>query len=625
MVSDARLSDVLSEFARTVITDFPIQAILDHLVPQAVDLLPVTSAGVTLISTGHAPQYVAASNPSALRFEELQTSLQDGPCLLAFVSGTEVVVPDLRAEVRFPRFATAALQAGLCAVFSFPLRHGDRRIGAMDLYKESFGALTPRELRVAQTLADVAAAYLINARARDDARKVSDRLEHIAMHDPLTGLANRSLLLQRLAHAASRARRSHSLAAILYVDLDHFKVVNDTRGHPVGDQLLVAVGRRLAALIRPGDTLARPSGDEFVFLCEDVHSADDVESLALRITAAFEKPFSIAGQQIRVTASVGIAFAGPGDTISDQLIVDADTAMYRAKRNGGARHHVIDLRQALRGDDRTGLEHDLRAALVRHDLELVYQPIVATDDKAMTGVEALLRWNHPERGYLPPQAVVELAEESDLIDDLGEWVITEACQAHRRWSRAYPDVVLDLAVNVSPTQLLTTDFDEQVAAILERTGMRPERLILELTEGSRIADTDAVIAMLARLNERSIRVALDDFGTGESSLSYLRRLPIHIVKIDRSFIADMVLAPRDAAIVAAVTDLAHALGLRVIAEGVETSDQDRYLERMGCDSAQGFYYARPLSASAVASRLRAESRSGADTRMAVAAEDGCSA
>lgn len=619
MASDAELSDVLSEFARTLITDFPIQAILDHLVRQVVDLLPVTSAGVTLISHGHAPYFVAASDDSAFCFEKLQTSLQDGPCIFAFESGIDVVVPDLMADVRFPRFAPAALEAGLSAVFTFPLRHGDGRMGALDLYRQVPGPLTSRDLRVAQTLADVAAAYLINARARDEARATSDHLQHIALHDPLTGLANRSLLKQRLEHAASRARRSHRNAAVLYADLDHFKMVNDTRGHQVGDELLIAVGRRLAALIRPGDTLARPSGDEFIFLCEDLQSADDVEVLARRINAAFSKPFAVAGQKITVTASVGIAFAGPGDDISDQLIIDADTAMYRAKRNGGARHHVVDLRQALRGADRTSLERDLRGALVGNELELAYQPIVTTSNRVMTGVEALLRWNHPARGYVPPQVVVELAEESDLIDDLGSWVLSRACEAHRGWSREQPDVVLDLSVNVSPRQLLTAGFTDDVADVLERTGMNPKRLILELTEGSRIADTDTVTAVLGRLNECSIRIALDDFGTGESSLSYLRRLPIHIVKIDRAFIADMVLAPRDAAIVAAVTELAHALGLTVIAEGVESEEQHRRLRRMGCESAQGFYYARPMTPSAITARLRTMSRRAAASRKAMLA------
>src|SRR5665213_1032784 len=327
-MDDDKLSAVLSEFARTLATDFPIQGILDHLVKRIVDVLPISAAGVTLISAGSAPHYIAASDESALRFERLQTDVGQGPCLLAYASGEAVSVPDLAKDARFPLFGPAALKAGLAAVFTFPLRHGEGRLGALDLYRQTPGALSARDMAAAQTLADVATAYLLNAQARDDARAASDRFQHNALHDSLTGLPNRALLQERLDHAALRASRSHTTAGILFADLDHFKQVNDTLGHHVGDELLIAVAQRLSALVRPGDTLSRISGDEFVFLCEDMTSEADVAALGKRVEHAFRMPFSLSGRVIAVTASVGMAYAGRGEEISDQLLVKADTAMY---------------------------------------------------------------------------------------------------------------------------------------------------------------------------------------------------------------------------------------------------------------------------------------------------------
>ena len=334
VVNEEKLSVVLSDFARTVITDFPIQGILDHLVARIVEVLPITSAGVTLISAGKAPRYIAASDDDALRFEKLQTNLDQGPCLSAYTTGAAVTIADLAGDDRFPEFAKSAVELGLAAAFTFPLRHGSSRLGALDLYRTTTGDLDAHDREAAQTLADVTAAYIINAQARDEAHLVADRLQHLSMHDPLTGLPNRLLFQERIEHAAQRARRSHTHAAVLFADLDHFKHVNDTHGHHVGDELLCAVAQRLAGLVRPGDTLARFSGDEFVILCEDLASADDVDGLATRINTTMSTPFVLTDAAVTVTASVGIAFAGPGEDISNQLVVEADRAMYAVKHNG---------------------------------------------------------------------------------------------------------------------------------------------------------------------------------------------------------------------------------------------------------------------------------------------------
>ncbi len=605
MVQADNLSSVLRDFASTLVTDFPIQGILDHLVERIVEILSITGAGVTLISPGLAPHYVAASDEAALRFEQLQTELGQGPCLLAYTSGGPVAVPDLANDTRFPLFGPAAVAAGMLAVFTFPLRHGDGRLGALDLYRDTPGALDPEDMSAAQTLADVAAAYLLNAQARERALDVSDRFRDSAQHDALTGLPNRSLLLQRLAHAAARARRSHSQAAVLFADIDRFKNVNDTYGHAVGDALLIAVAQRLEAVIRPGDTLARLSGDEFVFLCEDLEHVDDVEMLATRIERAFDAPFVVGDTEISVTASVGIAYGGVGEAVTDDLLTNADMAMYQAKRSGGASHKVIDLRAAKVAHDRNRLEQDLAKALPEDQLELAYQPIVRLPDGHVVGVEALLRWTHPQQGSVPAMTTVSIAEQSGMISDIGRWALERGCRDRVQWLADHPDHPLDLAVNVSVRQLMGPGFSETVAAVLDSTGMDPTALALEVTEGIFIADDDdRAINVLADLKSLGVRLALDDFGTGYCSLAYLRRFLVHTIKIDKGFIADIRSDHTAATIVAAVTNLAHDLGMRVTAEGVETRHQLDAVVSMGCDLAQGYLYARPMPSAQLCTRLR---------------------
>ena len=456
---------------------------------------------------------------------------------------------------------------------------------------------------VAQTLADVAAAYLLNAQAREEARVASDLFHHNALHDPLTGLPNRLLLQERIEHANLRASRSHGKAAVLFADLDRFKQVNDTHGHQVGDELLVAVAQRLSGLVRPGDTLARVSGDEFVFLCEDLDSAADAEALARRIDDAFTDPFVLVDMYLTMTASVGMAFAGPGEDISNDLVVKADIAMYQVKRKGGAGHQILDLREARQSNELNSLERDLQSAFTAGELDLAYQPIVRSSDGLFTGVESLLRWTHPRAGLVSPMSMVRVAEQSGLINEIGAWVLERSCRDRVRWLADHPDKPLELAVNVSGRQLMSPDFRAIVTGVLERTGMDPTALILEVTEDIFIEDSERSMTVLTDLKRLGIRLALDDFGTGYSSLSYLRRLPVHIVKIDQSFITDIGQAPTGRAIVAAVTELAHVLGLSVTAEGVETEAQREQVSAIGCESAQGYYFARPLTAAQVTAQL----------------------
>jgi diguanylate cyclase (GGDEF)-like protein len=318
------LADVLSEFARTVVTDFSIQGILDHLVKRIVDVLPVDGAGVTLMAPGLEPQYIAASNEAALRYEKLQTELGNGPCVQTYHSGKAVAVPDLHREKRFPEFTRRALESGLVAVFTFPLHRQGVQLGALDLYRSSPGTLTKESKAAAQTLADVATAYLLNAQARSDLEAASDEAREAALHDPLTGLPNRALIRELLEHALRAAQRTGKTSAVFFIDLDHFKDVNDTHGHDVGDQLLVAVSERVTRMLRPGDSLARLAGDEFVVLCEGLKDQSEAGPIAARLDRELSRPFVLSGLHVQVSGSIGVAFTGQGDEGSAALLHDAD-------------------------------------------------------------------------------------------------------------------------------------------------------------------------------------------------------------------------------------------------------------------------------------------------------------
>jgi diguanylate cyclase (GGDEF)-like protein len=412
------------------------------------------------------------------------------------------------------------------------------------------------------------------------------------------------LLQERLEHASQRAKRSHTAAALLFTDIDGFKLINDTYGHQAGDELLVAIAQRLSGLVRSGDTLARVGGDEFVFLCEDLRTAADVDVVAKRINEMFIRPFTIATIEVSITASVGKAFAGPGEEISDQLLARADMAMYEAKREGTFLRPPVNTMESRSTRDEQHLEGRLRTALAEGSLEVAYQPIVRTADATIAGVEALLRWNDPDHGWVPPIHMIRIAERSSLITEIGEWVMERSCLDHATWMAAVPSATLDLAVNVSVRQLMEPGFASMVDRVLTRTGMAPTALILEVTESIFIDHSGLAINVLAGLNALGIRLALDDFGTGYSSLNYLSRLPIQIVKIDRGFIAKVGTASTERVIAAAVTALAHDLGLTVIAEGVELESEHEAINAIGCECAQGYFYARPSPADAIVEQLR---------------------
>jgi diguanylate cyclase (GGDEF)-like protein len=589
------LADVLSEFARTMVTNFPIQGILDHLVRRIVDIMPITAAGVTLITPGLDPRYVAASNPAALRYEKLQSEIGQGPCLAAYHTGEAISVPNLAVEDRFPRFTPRALEAGLRAVFTFPLHHGEFQLGALDLYRDTMGPLTAESMIVAQTLADVAAAYLINAQARSDLLDSSEQSREASLHDSLTGLPNRTLILRLIEHAFRASRRSKKISAVLFVDLDHFKEVNDTHGHQVGDALLVAVAERLTGLLRPGDSVARLSGDEFVILCEDVADTASVDSLAVRLDAELSRPFDLSGIELTASASIGIAFTGEGTDSPEELLLDADLAMYQSKRDRIHSHDVLDLRQLHLAGHQAGLARGLAGAIGRDELHLDYQPIVDSSDGRITGVEALLRWTHPSRGPISPAVFVPFAEQSGEIIDLGRWALEQACADRQVWQRHSPAEIA-MSVNVSVHQFMSVGLAQTVATVLDDTSTDPALLTLEVTESVFVRDERRALIVLDELKLIGVKLALDDFGTGYSSLSYLSTMPIDAIKVDQSFVAKLTDQPSSREIVKAIIGLAHGLGMGIVAEGVETAQQHHELTELGSDLCQGFYFAKPMLA-----------------------------
>ncbi|MET0686679.1 MAG: EAL domain-containing protein [Solirubrobacteraceae bacterium] len=425
-----------------------------------------------------------------------------------------------------------------------------------------------------------------------DHRRSVERLEHTAMHDALTGLPNRTLFLDRLEQSLRRARRrgAGSGGAVLFLDLDRFKVVNDSLGHQVGDELLRAVAKRLDAAIRPGDTVARMSGDEFTVLLEDVADPREATVVAERVLATLRDPFPAAGRELHVSCSIGIALAAP-DADPEELIRDADVAMYRAKAEGKARHAVFDARMHRRVLDRLNLETDLRRAIEREDLQVLYQPIFRTDSAALAGFEALCRWE------VEPDEFVAVAEETGLIVPLGHFVLREAARRAAQWG-------VPVSVNISARQLSDPDLARAVEDALIRSGARPGDLRLEVTESAMAHDPEAACETLAELHRGlGVGAHLDDFGTGASSLRFLHRFPGDALKVDRSLVIGMLTDPGSHAIVKAVVGLAHNLGMEVVGEGVESAAHLDALAALGCESVQGFHLSPPLTAEAATHML----------------------
>jgi diguanylate cyclase (GGDEF)-like protein/PAS domain S-box-containing protein len=451
---------------------------------------------------------------------------------------------------------------------------------------------------------------VLNGRDVTERNALEAQLAHQAFHDSLTGLANRALFRDRLSHALARAKRHLRSVAILFLDLDDFKAVNDSLGHEAGDALLVGVAERLADCVRASDTVARLGGDEFAILIED-GTGEEVDEVANRVLEVLRAPLTVAEHEVFVRGSVGIAAADPDSASAEDLLRDADAAMYQAKRTGGARAERFEPGLHVAALERLALATDLRRALEREEFEVHYQPIVDLQTESIKGVEALVRWHHPERGMLSPLTFIPLAEETGLIGALGMWVLRAACYQVREWQKQQPrgEALLNMSVNLSAWQFHQSDLVDQVAAIIKEVDLDPSSLTLEITEGLLMQHGESVMDRLNALKALGVNLALDDFGTGYSSLSYLQRFPIDVLKIDKSFVDGMTQGAEPAALVRTIVALSESLQLRTVAEGIEQQHQVEHLRSLGCDRGQGYLWAKPLPAERLG-QLLVERRDG---------------
>ncbi len=438
---------------------------------------------------------------------------------------------------------------------------------------------------------------VISFRDITERKAFEDELHHHAFYDSLTGLANRRLLVERLDQALGRSALDRKTHALIFVDVDRFKSINDSLGHVTGDEFLVAIGVRMKGVVRGHDLLARFGGDEFVVLLEDVAGVDEAVAAARRICAAVEQPMVLSdGYEMVASVSVGIALTEPGKT-ADDVLRNADVAMYEAKaKGGGGIYKVFDrVSMGTRSSERLQIEADLRKGLDRNELEVYYQPFYSLDEQQIVGAEALVRWRHPANGLINPMGFIPVAEETGLILPLGRFVLEQVCQQVRSIKDRL-DVDLPISVNLSPRQFQESDLLSRVAAALDAAGLPSELLMFEITETMVMEDLSGAREVMKKLNRLGVRLAIDDFGTGHSSLAYLKQFPVHEVKVDRAFVAGVADSPVDSAIVRAVIDLANAIGISAIAEGVETTAQVTQLKMLGCKVGQGFYFSQPLRA-----------------------------
>jgi diguanylate cyclase (GGDEF)-like protein/PAS domain S-box-containing protein len=503
-----------------------------------------------------------------------------------------VVTTDIAAEERFA-FSAALRDAGARSGITVTIAARDGAWGVLGAHARAPRHYASDEADFLRAVANVISSAV-------DRNRVDEEVRHRAMHDPLTGLPNRALALDRLEGALARRRRDGRAVAVLLADLDQFKLVNDSMGHQAGDDLLVALAPRLHDAVRPSDTVARLGGDEFLVVCEQLDGAHEAIRVAERVAQAINQPLVLAAGEHFVTASIGIAVAETATADPADLLRDADAAMYRAKERGRGRYELFDEVLRRRVLTRLRTENELRRGIEQGELRVVYQPVVELDGGALTAVEALVRWQHPERGLIDPVEFIPVAEESGLIGALGDWVLTAACRDGATWQERFPraEPVL-VCVNTSPRQLANGAFPARVADIMSRNGLAPGSLALEITESVLMEEAHAPVTVLASLREYGLRLMLDDFGTGYSSLSYLKRFPLDVLKIDRSFIAGLGRDEEDSAIVAAIVQMARTLGLTVVAEGVERPEQLERLRELDCDRAQGRLIAEPMPAEAV--------------------------
>ena len=596
----------LDETALALLDRHDSTVLLETILAHATALLGTPHGYIYLVEPDEKTLVVSHGSGMFLDFIGHRMSIDEGLGGQVYRTGAPMAVADYDAfSGRSPDMPTGAFGS----VLGVPLASGGKAVGVIGLASgttdRSFG---PRETHALVRFAQLASIALDNSRLFDAAQRG-------ALHDPTTGLPNRELLADRIAHALASTPSDGTAIAVILLDLDRFKVINESVGHAVGDRLLAAVGQRLVDSLRPSDTVARFGGDEFGIILDPVLDADDARRIAERIGNDLRTPFPMGGREWFISASLGISLGRTGRTTPGEMLREAEIAMVRAKGDPAKRYALFETSMSDQTMDRIDMENDLRRALERGELRVYYQPLVDLASDRIVGFEALVRWQHPVRGLVPPLAFIPLAEETGLIIPLGRWVLETACRQATRWHDARPaGPRLLMSVNLSARQFVQPDLVDHVDEILSETGMDPTMLELEITESVVMDQSEVGIRTLSRLRDMGVRLVLDDFGTGYSSLSYLRHLPLDTIKIDRTFVSGLE-GDTDRSIVEAVIGLAHGLRISVVAEGIETEGQFEVLRAMGCDVGQGYLFARPLPA-ADASRLLSPARSSASTRAA---------
>src|SRR3954468_8489317 len=587
----ARQQAAAARLGRFALAEQDLDAVMQEVAGVVAETLGVEHTGVLALSPAGDELWLVAGvgwEPGTVRRAVIPAA-PDDPVGRALRLGRPMVIEDAWAP-EAPDVAALLRRRGVASGMTVQISGRDGPWGALTAHSQRARRYAPDETDFLGAVANVVSGAV-------DRHQTEEEVRHAALHDALTGLPNRTLGLDRLEGALARRRRDGRDVAVLLLDLDLFKLVNDSYGHGIGDDLLVTLAPRLHDAVRPSDTVARLGGDEFMVVCEQLDGARDAIQVAERVAQAVSQPIVLRSGEHFITASIGIAMADSADRDPETLIRDADAAMYRAKERGRGRFELFDDLVRARVLTRLRTETELRRALERDELRVVYQPVVDLVDGSVVAVEALVRWQHPERGLLDPMEFVPVAEDSGLIAPLGRWVLEAACREgaalQKRFPRPAPMLV---CVNTSARQIADAAFPAEVAEIARRSGLVPGSLALEITETVLMDEAHAPVTVLTQMRDYGLRLMLDDFGTGYSSLAYLKRFPLDVVKVDRSFIAGLGHDEEDSAIVAAVISMAHTLGLTVVAEGVERSEQIEQLRRLSCDRVQGRLLARPLPA-----------------------------
>ncbi len=536
------------------------------------------------------------------------TAQGNGPSGIAIKTGKTVVNQDVMHNQLFTPWRESALECGLQSSIALPLRIHDKTVGTLAIYSSDAFAFSPAEVSLLEELANDLAFGIKTLRMHVKHNAAEKRLEFLAYHDPLTGLPNRRMLSERFNVAMKEAEQNNTSIALLFLDLDNFKQINDSLGHNLGDLFLTKATERLQKHLRKNDTLSRQGGDEFIILLNNisgVHS-QTIENIASDIIKAFSEPISVDGHIVSTTLSIGISLYPESSKNFETLLKQADTALFQAKESGRNIYYFFSEQMNANALEFTKLKEGLRNALTNPQLEIYYQPQIDIGNFKTIGVEALLRWKHPEDGMIPPSKFIPVAERSGLIIPIGEWVLQEACKQAQAWRNSHNNPDLVVAVNLSAMQFKRGSLIDTVTRALKISRLPPKNLELELTESILLQDINEVKATLRKLKEIGVRLSIDDFGTGYSSLAYLKQLAVDKLKIDRSFIQDMVDDKDGAAIVKAIITLGHTLELDVIAEGVETEQQLSLLKEYGIDEIQGYFFSKPLPVDEITTFLSAQ-------------------